>query len=422
MKNVMILAVSFPPTGGVGVIRTLKFTKYLPAFGWRPIVVTLPAGKKHIRDDSLSSEISPETIVHRPDFSSYRNHLPKIVAKFLQSIENRMVFPDKYVRWNKAAFNHISERILPKQKIDLIYTSVGPHSTLLLAHALKKRHGIPIFIDFRDPFSFSQYALLDDKKDFRLKARRIEEAVFKDADHINHVSRIWKEKYEDLYPEISSKSSLIHNGYDEADFTHLGDKVPNKVFTLGYNGTFSRIVPMEPLISAISEIHQRQGITMQLSIATPIKKEKLASRYAYMFENNLLDHKGFLPHRESLKNVHQSDVSVLILDSVEATEGMIPAKTFEYLRVANPILLLHRKKSFLAEIIEKTNTGITVNIFDRQEIAQALLMLQKQWRENRLGPTPNWPEIQTYERRHLTAQLSEIFNTLSGGSASPSTG
>ena len=412
MKNVLVLSVNFPPIGGVGVIRTLKFAKYLPTFRWRPIIITPQAGTKHIQDTSLVDEIPKDIPVHRPTFINFKDYLPKILIKLLRPIERRLNFPDNYIRWNKAAFDYISCKIIPTEKIDLIYTSVGPYSTILLSHALKQRYNIPVFIDFRDPFSFNQYTLLDKKKNFQKRARLIEKKVFKDVDHVNNVSKVWKQKYEILYPEIKSKSSLIHNGYDEDDFRDLKAKKSNTIFTIGYSGTFSRIVPIEPLIQAIIEIHQRYNTSMCLRIATPIKKEKLTSRYGYLFQNNLIDYKGFLAHRESLKNIYQSDISALILNDIPATNGMLPAKTFEYLRVANPILLLHRRGSLLAKIIAKSKIGIAVNIRDQEEIVQALLMLYENWRQNRQIHQPDWNEIKKYERKYQTKQLADIFNEI----------
>jgi hypothetical protein len=410
MKNVLVLSVNFPPTGGAGVFRTLKFAKFLPTFGWRPIVVTPQVGTKHILDDSLADEIPKDTIVHRPSCFNYKTYLPRILVKMFRPIEKRLNYPDKYIRWNKVAFHYISRNIIPKEKVDMIYTSVGPYSTILLSHTLKKCYKIPLFIDFRDPFSFNQYALLDRKSRYMEKARRIEKKVFMDVDHVNNVSEIWKQKYETFYPEIKSKSSLIHNGYDEEDFIGLGDKKKNTIFTICYNGTFSRVVPIEPLILAIIKIHQRYNISICLSIATPTKKEKLMSRCRYLFQNNLIDYKGFLPHKESLRNVHQSDISALILDDSDATEGMLPAKTFEYLRSSNPIFLLHRKESFLAKIIEKTKTGITANIKDQDDIVRSLLLLYEKWRQNEQIHHPDWNEIKKYERKYLTNQLADIFN------------
>lgn len=412
MKTVLILAVKYPPTGGVGVIRTLKFTKYLHMFGWKPIVVTLPIGKNQIQDQSLLQELPKEVSIHRPDFKNYQDSLPKIIAKLIKPIKKRIYFPDNFISWNKSAFDYIAQNIITKEKIDLIYTSVSPYSTLLLADALKKRYQIPTFFDFRDPFSFNQYALLDNKRSFMKRAAKIETKIFKHVDYINNVSKIWKERYEALYPEIKSKSSLIHNGYDEDDFKNIGIKRANDTFTIGYNGTFSRVVPIEPLMLAITDIHRRHGIPMRLSIATPIKKDKLVSRYTYLAQNNLIDYKGFLPHKESLKNIFQADISVLILNDMDATEGMLPAKTFEYLRIANPIFLMHRKNGFLSEIIEKCRLGITANISDHNEIVQSLLMLHKHWQKGSHNIQPNWEEIKKFERKELTRQLVDIFNTL----------
>ena len=412
MNTVMILAANFPPTGRVGVIRTLKFVKYLPSFGWKPIIVTLPARSKRIIDDSLLIEIPSTAEVHRPFFFDYRKIIPGDIAKLIGPIETRINFPDKYVQWNYFAFKYIRDKILPERKIDLIYTSVGPHSTSLLAQKLKQHFNIPFFIDFRDPFSFSQYSILDSKTKWSNKAREIEQSVLNDADHINNVSKIWKEKYERLYPEIITKSSLIPNGYDEEDFKRLTKKRRNKIFTIGYNGTFSRIVPIEPLIAAMIEIHKTKKISIKLSIATPIKLGQLKSKYPYLFQNSLIDHRGFLSHKESLQNLYRSDASVLILNDIPATEGMIPAKTFEYLRINIPILLLHKKGSFLSKLIEDARTGFAVNINDRSEIVNGLLTMYENWENHKLDHNPNWEEIRKYERRYLTQRLSTIFKRL----------
>jgi hypothetical protein len=412
MKTVMVLAVNFPPTGGVGVIRTLKMVKYLPDYGWRPIVITPQSGTKNIKDNSLHREIPEGTIVHRPYFFDYRVNFPKILTKLFRPIDKRIFFPDKYLQWNKAAFRYISQKIIPKEKIDLIYTSVGPYSTMLLAHALKKQFHIPVIIDFRDPFSFNQYVILDKKEAFRKKAQKIEKEIFKDIDHINIVSKTWRENYETLYPETSSKLSLIHNGYDEEDFVDLGYKTKNSKFTIGYNGTFSRVVPIEPLMTAIKKIHQHHGISICLSIATPIKKDKLESRFSYLFENDLIDYKGFLPHRNSLENIYHSDISALILNDIDATKGMLPAKTFEYLRIGNPILVLHLKHGHLSDIIDKTKTGIVVNITNHNDIVSVLLELHKKWSLNNQSYQPDWNEIKKYECRNIIKQLTDIFNNI----------
>jgi len=411
MKTVMILAVNFPPIGGVGVIRTLKFVKYLPLFGWEPIVVTLPKRSKRIIDDSLLNEIPPTTEIHRPFFFDYRKIIRGEITRFIYPIDKKFNFPDRYVQWNHFAFKYIKDKILSKKKIDIIYTSVGPHSTLLLTHKLKQYFNIPFVIDFRDPFSFGQYSILDSKLNWSNRARQIEQSIFRDADHIVNVTRVWKEKYEKLYPEIAEKSTLIHNGYDEEDFQDFIKK-RNEIFTVGYNGTFSRIVPIEPLISAIIEIHKKEKVSIKLNIATPIKLSKIKSKYSYLFQNGLIDYKGFLPYKKSLKILYESDAAILILNDIPATEGQIPAKTFEYLRINSPIMLLYKKGNSLSRLIEETGTGFTVNIKDHDEIVNGLLNLYKNWKNGKQEYNPNREEIKKYERKYLTQKISSIFNML----------
>lgn len=413
MKTVLILAVHFPPSGGVGVIRTLKFTQYLPCHGWKPVVATLPEkATKRVVDDSLLSEIPPETEVYRPFFYDYRKIIGGDIDRLLKPLLDRIHFPDKYVQWNRFAFKYLSKKLLPFSKIDLIYTSVGPHSTMLLAHRLHRKFHIPFVVDLRDPFSFSQYNLLETRKSSQSKAEKIERFVFKDAAHIINVSRLWKEKYERLHPDIASKSSLIHNGYDEADFDFPEQSEKNDVFTIGYNGTFSRLAPLEPLLSAMADIHQNDGASIRLNIATPMSKRKLTSRFPYLFENGLIEFKGFLPHAESLRYLRRSDATVLILNDLAATEGMIPAKTFEYLRIGKPILLLHRKNGHLSEIIEKTKTGLSVDISDREAVVQTLRHLQRQWTQGEIAVNPVRSEIERFERKRLTRRLADIFDSL----------
>ena len=206
--------------------------------------------------------------------------------------------------------------------------------------------------------------------------------------------------------------SLIHNGYDEDDFAGLNLRSQNSVLTLGYNGTFSRLVPLKPVMSAISEIHRNHGIDIKLNIASPTQKKKLASQYPYLFDKGLIEYRGFLPHKESLENLYHSDIALLILNDIEATEGMIPAKTFEYLRIGRPILLLHRKRGHLAEIIQKTETGITVDITDQNQIVQTLLELHHAWRSYRLRHQPKWDAIREFDRSHLCRLLVDIFKSL----------
>jgi hypothetical protein len=136
------------------------------------------------------------------------------------------------------------------------------------------------------------------------------------------------------------------------------------------------------------------------------------SAHPYLVQNGLLDHRGFLPHRECIEALFECDVSALLLDDSQAAEGAIPAKTFEYLRVGNPILLLHRRNGFLDEIIRKTRSGITVDIVNHDGIVDTLLKLQRAWQDQGIPFEPNWDEIRKFDRKHQSRMLTDMFNTL----------
>jgi hypothetical protein len=412
MKTVLMIAPNFPPTSAVGGIRSVKFAKYLPLFGWKPVVVTVSEKAKKVSDPSFLADLPPEVEIHAPHFFNYRKYVPGDILKLVKPLERKFIFPDMYVRWNRPALRYICRRILGSHKIDLVYVSLGPHSALLLASELKRRLGLPLVLDFRDPFSFSQYSILDHKDEFQKRARAIEAAVLPLCDHINVVTRVWQQRYASLYPTIADRMGSIHNGYDEADFLGLSSKAPNPVFTVGYNGTFSRLAPLAPLLDAIAKIHRNTGRTIRLKIATPTHEKKLRSRYDYHYKNNLIEFNGFMNHKESLKNLHKADIVALILDNIPATEGQMPAKTFEYLRIDRPILLIHREHGQLAELIQRTRTGRCVAVQNPDQIASTLLDFQQSWERQALLHDPDWNEIEKYERKNLTGELAAVFNRL----------
>jgi glycosyltransferase involved in cell wall biosynthesis len=412
MRTVLVLAVNYPPKGGVGVIRTLKFVRYLPQFGWRPIVVTPGGLTKRIKDPSLVEETAAEVEVHRPPFWNLWDRLPGDIAKLLKAVLKPDHFPDTYRYWNRIACAYIEEKILPKTNIDAAYVSAGPHSTILLARELFLRHKIPYCIDLRDPFSFSQYSVLRKDDQWRCKATEIETQAFSTAGCINNVTRQWHTQYRALYPDFSSKFSFIPNGYDEADFAFAPAQPSNKVFTIGYNGSFSRLVPLVPLIDAMSAILQEKDIPIRLSIATPIKEVKLKKIAGPLYDNGLIDFKGYLSHQKSLQTLSRADACALMLADSTATEGMVPAKTYEYMRIGKPILCCHRRDGHLAELIKETDTGVVADIHDGGQIQDRLLDLHQSWARGTNAFQPIAAQVKKYERKRLTHLLSERLNQM----------
>jgi|GEM_PF-1698243 len=411
MKTCLIISAFFPPIGGVGVQRICKFVKYLPQSGWRPIVVTLPSWSTRMpQDPSLLSQIPDSVPVHRPFFFDYRKIIPGEISRWLRPVLIKFSTPDRYISWNSFALRRI-DRIATGEKIDAVLVNVSPFSSLLLAAEIHHRRHLPVVVTLRDAFSFNNYYLRNNRAASSHAAATIEEATFPHFKAILCVTPFMLKKYRSLYPQWRDKFQLLTNGYDEEDFAGVADPDDDDLphFTIGYNGSVSRLAPIEPLLRALSAVRRSHGITIKLNIAS---RNSLRDIYSYCPEcrqDDLVDYKGFLPHRQSLANLRASHLVAILFANDPATEGAYSGKIFEYLRLGKPILLLHRKDSDLARLLRRTKTGMTVDIDDQQEIIATLLALQKKWRQGRLSHQLVNKSIRSFEYRHLTGQLTAFL-------------
>jgi glycosyltransferase involved in cell wall biosynthesis len=412
MKNCLMISANFPPVGGVGVQRITKLVKNLPSLGWNPIVITVPTySRKSTKDYSMMKELPENLEVHRPFYFDYRKIVPGDIAKLFKSWEKKYLFPDKYVIWNHFAFQCIKE-ITQKQKIDVAFVNIPPFSGLLLADKIKRTLNLPTIVNFRDPFSFNNYIRLEDREEERRRSVEIEKSVFPQLDRIICVTPYVIKRYGELFPNLKGKFELIPNGYDENDFSEIDTSAPAKAsgFSMGYNGSVSSLVPIEPLLNAIYEIYTTHNINITLNIASQNSQSKFEKKSPECFHAGLVNFKGFLPHRESLENLATSNVLAIMFANDPATIGAYPGKVFEYFRMNRPILLLNNRVSPLARlIVDKTKSGVAVNIDNQKEIIQAILNFYELWKSDKLTHAPDWSEIRKFEYGNLTQKLVEIF-------------
>lgn len=415
MRNCLIISAFFPPIGGVAVQRITKFVKYLPDFGWNPIVITIPTWSSTMpRDPSMLTEIPSTIKVHRPFYFDYRRVIPGDIAKLIRPLTRKYLYPDRYRLWNFFALKFIRQ-LLTKEKIERVFVNLSPFSTLLLAFHIKKEFDIPVIINFRDPFSFNNYLILNKKSTEIQRALDIECHAFPVFDAIVCVTPYLQEKYQSLFPEIRNKFRLITNGFDESDFLNLNlnEIEDRESFSIGYNGSVSKLVPIEPLLEAIYKIYLKQGIKIKLNIASKDSIQKILARYQACEKYGLIQYKGFLPHKESLENLCESQIVAIMFENSQTTEGAYSGKIFEYLRLDKPILLLNNKTSHVAKLIQQTNTGTCVNIDNQDEIVAAILDYYQQWKNGQLKHEPNREEIRKFDYKNLTQQLVSIFEEIS---------
>ena len=188
MKNCIIVTTYFPPLGGIGVQRVTKLTKYLPENDINPIVITVPSWSlNNMKDPSMSEELNKELEIHTPFFFDKKRILPGDIAKLFNK------FPDNFRPWCKRALN-IIKKLRKAKKIDCVFITVKSFSLLSLVKPVKEELGIPVVLDFRDPFSFNFY---NTQKPAKLKEKiiKLEREAFKFADVVTTVTPYISEKY-----------------------------------------------------------------------------------------------------------------------------------------------------------------------------------------------------------------------------------
>ena len=414
MKKVLIISAFFPPIGGVGVQRITKFVNYLPEHDWKPIVLTIPQkGHKLPIDKKMLEEIDPQIKIFRAFYFDYSKIIPGDIRKFLRSIFKNMEFPDKYKHWNYFAFKKII-KILSKKKIDLIIINSSPFSTIAIAKNIKEKFNIPIILNLRDPFSFNSYTVLKKIEKKKQKAIIYEKEYFPYIDKIACVTPYMVEQYKKILPMFKEKFMLITNGFDKKDFNseNLTEKNTEE-FIIGYNGSFSKIVPLYPLLQAINSLNKNYGTKIKLSIATNKSLKKLIKQHEECYNNGYIDYFGFLTHKNSIKRLQKADILFVSFADTEATKGAYPVKVLEYLYCKKPILLLNNKHSIIAKLIQKTKTGFCVNINDQEEIEKTLLSLYNEWKINgKIKYDPDYSEINKFDYRHIVKQLSDLMSEL----------
>jgi len=402
--------------GGIGVQRIAKLTKHLPQTGWRPVVVTSPSWSfRMLKDPSLLEEMPADLEIHRPFYFDSRKILPGDLARLISPLEKRLFFPDKFRIWNSFVMKWLESRP-GGLGAEVVLINVPPFSGLDLCERIRNEFRIPVVVHMRDAFSFNNYLLLDPDPAAAGRAADMERRAFSAADRLVFATPYMKRQYGELFPECVAKMAVVTNGYDEDDFDGIGSArsaeaqpAGGSAFTIGYNGSFSRLAPMGPLVDAICGIYETRRIRMMLNIATNVPLRRFRDKFPKLFEYGLVDFRGFLPHRESLRNLARSHVLAFMFANSAATEGAYSGKVFEYLRIGRPILLLHRRDSEIAGLIAETGAGTTVDIEDPDEIAGVLLQHHALWEAGRLRHEPDLEKIRAFDYRDLTLRLSKIF-------------
>lgn len=415
MKRLLVLSYYFPPMGMSGVQRTLKFVKYLPAFDWQPVVLTIKTRGSYGYDQELLEEI-PDTNISRtfsfdPLYLSPSEHKPGVVTKrSLASFFNRLFIPDNKLGWLPFAVSR-GLSIAKKQGIDAIYSSAPPFSSHLAALILKKKLKRPLVCDFRDAWTGNPMAAyaspLHKKLDLSL-----EHKVLKHADRIIAINQEILDSFITTHPDIGlDKFSILPQGFDPADFEGVEpEKFPK--FAIVYTGTFVGKRTPEPLLKALALIRDTQPdifSDIQVIFAGAYRQQdKDMIRSAGM--DKMVEFKGYVPHKESIALLKSADLLWLVIHPSEGNT-VATGKLYEYLGAQKPILA-SVPKGAARDIIIEAGAG---QCFYQVEHTPAAAFLASQimvWQQSKPIDTISPEQMKRYDRRLITQDFSRLLNQL----------
>lgn len=418
--KVLIITYYWPPAGGSGVQRWLKFVKYFQEFGIEPIVYTVDNANYIKEDSTLLREIPKGTEVLKQSiwqpeqmlFWKSKKHNEKQVSsltqnKFLSFIRGNFFIPDPKIFWVRKSVRFL-KKVVKEQKIDVIVSTGPPHSMHLIAQKLKQQTKVKWLADFRDPWSNLYY-----NEDFSHSsiAKRIhqnlEKKVLQQADVVTTVSNSLKKDFD----KIAKNVKVITNGFDtkvlEKTAAHLDDK-----FSISYIGLLPKQSNSDLFFRVIKIlIDSNKGFKkdVQLNFVGDIANEVKLSVEKYNLEN-YVTFKGYVPHKKAIEFQQKSQVLLLLIPNVKHNKGILTGKLFEYLKSKRPILAIAPKEGDLDEILQKTNTGFVIDYEDETAMIKEILRLYGLFVSNKLEVEST--DIMQFHRKELTRQMADILKQI----------
>lgn len=422
-KKILIITYYWPPAGGPGVQRWLKFVKYLPEFGWKPTIFIPENPSYPLLDNTLSSEVSEDldcikTKIWEPyqwaeklsgsnkkfkagqfDIGTHQSWKSKLSIW----IRGNFFIPDARVFWVKPSIQYL-KKYLKEHHIDVLVTTGPPHSLHLIGLGLKNRFPqLKWVADFRDPWTeISYHKHLRLTKWAEQKHRKLEQQVFNRADITLATSFTDAENFR----KKGANAVCITNGFDAIE-SNVCEKTQK--FTLSYIGVLEQLRNPENLWNILNELIDENDDffkNFELKFVGKVD-DKILEKITKTKLIECLENKGYLSHHKALEEMHKSDILLISNFNQVSSKGIIPGKLFEYLASRKQILSFGLERSDVAKILEETQAGRHFSYYQKGEIKTFILDLYAKWKKgkyeiNRIG-------IEQYSRRNLTKKLVEIL-------------
>ncbi len=429
MKKVLIITYYWPPSGGAGVQRWLKFSKYLRDFGWEPIIYTPENPEFPATDETLERDV-PEgiEILRQPIWEPYGWYRKFIGQKdkkigggfvsdkkepgFLQKvsvwIRGNLFIPDARRFWIKPSVRYLT-KYLKDNPVDVVVSTGPPHSMHLIGLGLKKSMGIKWIADFRDPWTnidFYKELMLSNWAD--RKHKRMEQSVLKNADLSLTIGYTMTEEMKALG---AKRVETLTNGFDEDDFQDPRSKVDEE-FSIAHIGTFSPSRNHIGFWKALAELKSEDELFAQkLKIRTVgvVDHSVRSSINEYGLADNW-EEIAYVPHDQVLDYQRRSRVLLVCINDTPNATGILPGKFFEYLASGRPILAIGPKESDIGTVLNQTKAGTIVAPEDVEGLKKALFRLYN----DETNFNPDQDAVKGFSRKGLTEELVGLMNSIIG--------
>lgn len=376
MSSALIFTYYWPPSGGAGVQRWVKFAKYLPQYGLKPLIVTVDPQQASypLKDQSLLEELPAGISVFRtPTFEPFNIYKavtkstqipfggfanegePGILKKISRFIRGNFFIPDARRGWNSFAIKQ-AEKMMKEERPSIIITTSPPHSTQLIGLRMKEKYGLPWIADLRDPWTeIYYYDKMLPTKYARLKDLKYERLVLEKADAIIVVSRQIRDAFLKKSKIIdASKFHIIPNGFDEDDFREDVKSISNK-FVITYTGTITADYKLQSFLAALKQMILKYGNTIKFRFVGSLPDEVRKN-----FEEEIPDNFeniSHVNHAEAIRYMKSSSALLLAIPDTPDNKGILTGKLFEYLASLKPIIGIGPIDGEAAEIVQYCQAG-----------------------------------------------------------------
>ncbi|MTI89653.1 MAG: glycosyltransferase family 4 protein [Balneolaceae bacterium] len=425
MKNVLFIAYYFPPMGGSGVQRPLKFVKYLRQFGWNPIVVCPEPGLYSHFDESLADElkeIAPDiyrvkakTLFHSTGSDSKRiDYIPDFITQKIRRVQRLFLFPDNKKGWISPAVKECFN-IITKTDVDLIYSTAPPFSNHIAASEVSKQSGIPLVLDYRDAWLNNHF--MDEMFDWqKKKMKKLEKSCLKQASGVTGLDQFMLKGMKEVYGKQFPECKVISHGYDADDFKdHTSSSLDYQEGKLNilYSGLFYESNQPDVFLKGVSqairngyfskgEVHLHFQGGIEPRVKRLIQKLGLA---------DVCTNYGYLPHQKAVANLKKADLLWMISNFSSEHKQIKSGKLFEYIGSQKPILgILH--KGAAAEILQSYGGGFVAKVDSAVDVATKLHTIHDVWKKGEL-PAAKKDYVEQFDRKGLTGELAAFFDEIS---------